>query len=78
MPFYIFRCHDNFLFISVIAERALESVINKTVEQVILVHLNPRTAINVTIQEMQSDGLVSIMSLKGVHDGFGDTFCRTV
>ncbi|KAG7161507.1 exosome complex component RRP46-like [Homarus americanus] len=42
---------------SMIGERALESVITRTVEQVILVHLHPRTAVNVTIQEMQSDGL---------------------
>ncbi|KAK8729225.1 hypothetical protein OTU49_008688 [Cherax quadricarinatus] len=42
---------------SMIGERTLESVILHTVEQVILVHLHPRTATNVTIQEMQSDGL---------------------
>ncbi|XP_050698858.1 exosome complex component RRP46-like [Eriocheir sinensis] len=41
---------------SMIRERALESLIMHTVEQAILVHLHPRTAINVTIQEMQSDG----------------------
>lgn len=40
-----------------IAERALETVITHTVEQMILMHLHPRTAINITIQEMQSDGL---------------------
>ncbi|KAK8394770.1 hypothetical protein O3P69_005924 [Scylla paramamosain] len=42
---------------SMIRERALESIIMRTVEQAILVHLHPRTAINITIQEMQSDGL---------------------
>ncbi|ROT79602.1 exosome complex component RRP46 isoform X1 [Penaeus vannamei] len=40
-----------------IGERALEAIIARTIEQVVLVHLHPRTAINVTIQEMQSDGL---------------------
>nr|XP_045613459.1 exosome complex component RRP46-like isoform X2 [Procambarus clarkii] len=46
-----------------IAERALESVILHTVEQVILLHLHPRTATNVTIQEMQSDGLTLSASI---------------
>lgn len=46
-----------------IGERALEAVIARTIEQVVLVHLHPRTAINVTIQEMQSDGLVSFFSI---------------
>ncbi|XP_064104600.1 exosome complex component RRP46-like [Macrobrachium nipponense] len=48
---------------SMIGERALESVITKTVEQVILIHLHPRTAVNVTIQEMQSDGLALSTSI---------------
>lgn len=48
---------------TVIGERALEAIIARTIEQVVLVHLHPRTAINVTIQEMQSDGLVSFFCI---------------
>ncbi|KAK7028901.1 Exosome component 5 [Halocaridina rubra] len=48
---------------SMIGERALESVISKTIEQAIIVHLHPRTAINVTLQEMQSDGLALSTSI---------------
>ena len=52
------------LCVSVIRERSLESLINRTVEQAILVHLHPRTAINITIQEMQSDGLVRVQGIR--------------
>ncbi|KAG0717862.1 Exosome complex component RRP46 [Chionoecetes opilio] len=46
-----------------IRERALESIIMRTVEKAILVHLHPRTAINISIQEMQSDGLALSVSV---------------
>ncbi|KAK4298473.1 hypothetical protein Pmani_029184 [Petrolisthes manimaculis] len=49
-----------------IRERTTESVIRKTVEQVVLTHLYPRTAINITVQEMQSDGLALAASVNAV------------
>lgn len=48
-----------FLFLNIgVAERGKEKLIKTTCNQIILTHLHPRTAINITIQEMQDGGAV--------------------
>ncbi|CAL4125482.1 unnamed protein product [Meganyctiphanes norvegica] len=48
---------------SMITERAIEALIRRTVEQVILIRQHPRTAVNLTVQEMQDDGLTLACAL---------------
>ena len=43
-----------------INEKNLESLIADTVQQLLLTHLHPKAAIVLTIQEMQSSGLVGV------------------
>lgn len=47
-----------------ITEKTMESFLTRTVKSALLSHLHPRTAIALTIQEMQSDGLVSILFIE--------------
>lgn len=43
-----------------VVERGKEKLIQTTCEQIMLTHLHPRTAVNITIQEMQDGGGVRI------------------
>lgn len=41
-----------------VSERGKEKLIKTTCDHIILTHMHPRTAVNVTIQEMQDGGMV--------------------
>jgi len=47
-----------------VAERGKEKLIKTTCNQIITTHLHPRTAVNITIQEMQDGGAVTNFSKK--------------
>ena len=47
-----------------VAERGKEKLIKTTCNQILLPHLHPRTAINITIQEMQDGGAVSYRRIR--------------
>lgn len=53
-----------FGFVLGVAERGKEKLLKTTCNHILLTHLHPRTAVNITIQEMQDGGTVKFLISK--------------